>query len=113
MKTDALDHHADDFFPASRDVAWDVAGTIAEFDLDPEGTSYLLAEYASRSNDLTITRRISFYHAAYLAYRLGYATIAAETLDDTPDGRRFTAIQNRYRRSLEALSGRRHHVRSH
>jgi hypothetical protein len=111
MKTDAFDHHADDFLPASRDVAWDVAGTIAEFDLDPHGTSYLITAYASRSKDRTIARRISFYHAAYLAYRLGYVTMAAETLGDTPDGRRFTAIRTRYRRSLATLSERRLPVR--
>jgi hypothetical protein len=112
IKTDALDHHADDFFPASRDVAWDVAGTIVEFDLGPDATSYLIAAYGSRSKDHTIARRIGFYHSAYLTYRLGYVTMAAETLGDTPDGRRFTAIQTRHRRSLEVLSRDRHGARS-
>jgi hypothetical protein len=37
---------------------------------------------------------------AYLAFRLGYATTAAETLGSSPDGRRFGAHSLRYRNLL-------------
>ena len=30
MKVDALDHHADDFLPGCRDIAWDIAGACVE-----------------------------------------------------------------------------------
>ena len=37
MKVDALDHHDDDFWPGCRDIAWDVAGAIVEFELGAVG----------------------------------------------------------------------------
>jgi hypothetical protein len=106
IKTDALDHHADDFFPGSRDIAWDVAGAIVEFGLDANRTAQLVTRYRAQSGDRTIARRVPFYQAAYLAFRLGYATLAAEALRSTPDGVRFAHLTARYRRSLAALGPR-------
>jgi hypothetical protein len=106
LKTDALDHHSDDFLPGSRDIAWDVAGTIVEFGLGREAARHLIARYQAHSADATIGCRLPFYRAAYTAYRLGYATLAAETLAGSSDGARFTRGQTRYRRSLAALAAR-------
>jgi hypothetical protein len=100
VKTDALDHHADDFWPGCRDIAWDVAGTIAEFELDDDAATYFVTAYARKSGDGAIARRLPFYLAAYTAYRQAYAALAADTLGDTADGRAFTALGQRYRRSL-------------
>jgi hypothetical protein len=100
VKTDALDHHADDFFPGSRDIAWDVAGTIVELGLDEARMKYFVEQYRARSGDGSIDLRVPFYRAAYLAYRIGYTTLAAETLAGTDDGRAFIALRERYRRSL-------------
>jgi hypothetical protein len=104
FKVDALDHHADDFFPGSRDIAWDVAGAIVEFALHGEAAERLVARYRARSGDRTIARRLPFYKAAYLAYRLGYTTMAAQALGRSLDGLRFTRLMGRYRRSLERLA---------
>jgi hypothetical protein len=102
-KVDALDHHADDFFPGSRDAAWDVAGAIVEFQLDTAAADRLVDRYRAESRDRSIAERLPFYRAAYLAYSLGYSTLAAESLAGTDDARRFTRLKERYRRSLEAL----------
>jgi hypothetical protein len=110
-KVDALDHHADDFFTGERDIAWDVAGAIVELDLADGAASALVDAYRSRSRDRTIAKRLPFYQAAYLAYRLGYATMAAESLNGTDDGVRFTELQTRYRRSLATLAARPRPVR--
>src|SRR5436305_12375157 len=75
LKVDALDHHADDFFPGCRDIAWDVAGAIVEFDMATAAEAALVAGYARAARDRTIARRLPFYRAAYLAYRLGYVTL--------------------------------------
>jgi hypothetical protein len=104
LKVDALDHHADDFFPGSRDIAWDVAGAIVEFSLDAGRAAQLLARYRTRSGDASIAHRLPFYEAAYLAYRLGYTTTAAGALGRTLDGLRFTRLAGRYRRSLARLA---------
>jgi hypothetical protein len=106
VKVDALDHHADDFWPGCRDIAWDVAGTIVEFALDSPAAEALMNRYRQLSGDSAISERLPFYKAGYLAYRLGYVTLAAETLGATPDGDAFRSRQAYYRRSLEALAAR-------
>jgi hypothetical protein len=102
VKTDALDHHADDFWPGCRDIAWDVAGTIVEFELDRDATPYFVTAYARKSGDRAIGRRLPFYLASYTAYRHAYAALAVDTLGDTADGRGFRVLRQRYRHSLAA-----------
>ena len=106
VKMDALDHHDDDFWPGCRDIAWDVAGTIVEFDFSQQAASYFVNAYERESGDRTIGRRLPFYQCAYLCYRQGYAALAADTLGDSTEGRAFTALRQRYRRSLDAQLGR-------
>lgn len=106
VKTDALDHHADDFLPGGRDIAWDVAGAVVELQLDADRMTSLIDRCARRLADRTLERRLEFYIPAYTAYRLGYATLAAESLGRTADGMRFRCLRRRYRRSLEARARR-------
>jgi hypothetical protein len=100
VKVDALDHHDDDFWPGCRDIAWDVAGAIVEFDWSGAPRDSFVAEYERYSADRTIRRRLPFYEAAYLAYRVGYATMARDALNGSPDGARFNRLLARYRHSL-------------
>jgi hypothetical protein len=107
LKADALDHHGDDFMPGCRDAAWDIAGALVEFGLQPAAADYLVARYASTSGDRAIAMRLPFYRSAYLAYRAAYAELAAESLGDAADAHRFRAAASRYRRLLEAHAPRR------
>jgi hypothetical protein len=100
VKVDALDHHDDDFWPGCRDIAWDIAGCIVELELNQPAARYLVGRYRLASHDDSIELRLPFFHAAYLAYRGGYATLAADTLGASADGRAFSRLQERYRRSL-------------
>jgi hypothetical protein len=100
MKTDALDHHDDDFFPGCRDIAWDLAGAITELGLDQRASSALVATYRRLSGDSTIAARLPFYRPAYLAYRLGYVKLAAEAVPDAGEASRFDALYRRYMRQL-------------
>ncbi len=102
LKVDALDHHDDHFFPGVRDIAWDVAGAGIELGLDAGGRSRLLERYASLARDRTIAARLPACAVAYLAFRVGYATLASETLGDSPDGRRFAAHAAEYAALLHA-----------
>lgn len=106
-KIDALDHHADDFLPGCRDIAWDVAGVLVEGDFDRAGRDLIVGEYTRRSGDRGIIDRLPFYTTAYAAYRLGYVTLAADLLGDTADGRAFRRAASRYRRSLAGRAARR------
>jgi len=103
-KVDGLDHFADDFFPGCRDIAWDVAGAIVEFELDDDATTALLTAYRRGSGDRSIARRLPFYEAAYLAYRMGYARLAGEAMTGTDEAPRFEALFQRYKQRLGALA---------
>ncbi len=96
LKTDAVDHHDDHFFPGCQDIAWDVAGTCLEFGLPLEARSWLIRRYQALSNDRTIAARLPVHAVTYLAFRLGYASLAAKTLGGTADGKRFATAAKRY-----------------
>ena len=102
LKADALDHHDDHFYPGPQDIAWDVAGTCLEFGLARAARRGFVELYRRQSGDRDIVGRLPFHALAYLAFRLGYATLAAESLGDSPDGARFRAEVVRYRRLLDA-----------
>ena len=96
LKTDGVEHHDDHFFPGPQDIAWDLAAAEIEFALDGEAAAYLSARYAQRSGDGDIRARLPFYRAAWLAFRLGYCAMAADSLAGTPDGAAFSALRGRY-----------------
>ena len=100
LKTDALDHHADHFFPGTADLAWDVAGFGVEFDLGT-GAQAEVAEAVGRAiGDRRLPARLPFYRVAYTAARLGYAVMAAGALAGSPDGARMAREAERYRGAL-------------
>lgn len=106
LKVDAMDHHDDHFFPGSQDIAWDLAAAALELELTKHSRQYLLARYRSLSGDRTIGKRLPHYAVSYLAFRLGYTTLATSVLGNTPDGRRFENEARRYARLLRhELSG--------
>jgi hypothetical protein len=100
LKVDALDHHDDHFLPGPCDIAWDLAGACVELVAGRADAERLIRQYRKASGDRTILARLPAYLVAYLAYRLGYATMAAETLGTTWDGLAFRRLARRYARRL-------------
>lgn len=104
-KTDAFDHGDDHFFPGPVDIAWDLAGAVVEFELSDRRRDQLLRRYVVASGDRSILDRLGFYEAAYLAFRTGYAEVAA-SLVNGDDVQRFRTLAvtygSRLRRRLEA-----------
>ncbi len=105
LKTDALDHHDDHFFPGPQDIAWDLAAFEVEFG---RGAGYLLERYQRESGDRTIAARLPFYRAAYLAFRLGYAGLAVESLGACADAARFRRQRARYAALITHAAKRRY-----
>ncbi|HVW27128.1 MAG TPA: hypothetical protein VHC69_17300 [Polyangiaceae bacterium] len=104
-KTDAFEHGDDHFFPGPVDIAWDLAGAVVEFELSDRRRDQLLRRYIAASGDRSIVDRFGFYEAAYLAFRTGYADVAARLVDgDEVQGFRTLAATygSRLRRRLEA-----------
>ncbi|MGH9632663.1 MAG: hypothetical protein ACRD7E_30525 [Bryobacteraceae bacterium] len=100
-KTDALDHHDDHFFPGCQDIAWDLAGAAIEFRLEPDAREELLERFLFKQEDRTLSRRLDFYMAAYLAYRIGYAKMAVDSLSGTAEATRFQELHVYYSEQLQ------------
>jgi hypothetical protein len=103
LKTDALDHHDDHFQPGPQGLAWDLAGFAAEFGLPPPVLRDLAQAAGAEAGDPRLEDRLPFHLAAYLAFRLGYAQLAARTLGSTPDGLGMARLEKRYRCQLQRL----------
>ena len=103
MKADALDHHDDHFYPGPTDIAWDLAAAAVEFELEPAAVAALLHEYARLTADATIGGRLPYFEFAWTAFRLGYATLACESLGDAREQARFERLRDGYRRRLVAI----------
>lgn len=100
-KADSLDHSADQFFPSSQDIAWDLASAIIEFDMSPMEQHYFISRYAVIARDELSQDRLKLYMVAYLAFKLGYSSFAAEELANEPDGVRFGLLKTRYASRLQ------------
>ncbi len=106
LKCDGVDHHDDHFWPGPQDPAWDLAGAAVEWGMDASAREALIETYLARVHDRGLREVLPFYHVAYLAWRLGYASLAAETLGDSADGLRMAALRDRYRAMLRPALAR-------
>ncbi len=95
-KTDGVEHYDDHFFPGCQDIAWDIAGVQIEFSLGGGGRDELTRRFLRFASDIALPARLPFYRLAYLAYRAGYSAMQADSLKESPDGRRFRALSRRY-----------------
>lgn len=100
-KADSVDHCMDQFFPWRQDISWDLASAIIEFDMSPMEQHYLISKYSVLARDEVSRERLRLHMAAYLAFRLGYASFAAKELSGMPDGERFSALVMRYSARLK------------
>jgi hypothetical protein len=101
LKTDAADHHCDHFYPGASDIAWDIAGFGAEFELPAS----VVAELAVSIGGRFLAERLPFYRSAYLAFRLGYTSFSAQSLAGSADGERMRREAEGYRAKLRASLG--------
>lgn len=100
-KTDGFDHHDDHFFPGPTDIAWDLAAACIEFRLPPAQAARLLRAFQTHSGDAGIACRLPFHRLGWLAFRLGYATLAADGLAPSGEADRFRRALCLYRRLLQ------------
>ncbi len=102
VKVDASTDGDGHFFPGPCDIAWDLAGTIVEWELSEGQADCLLNAYEHTSGDAA-QERIPYYLIAYPTMRMAYARMAARTMGGTPEEPLFMREYERYRRhALEA-----------
>jgi len=96
LKLDAGSHGDNHFFPGPCDIAWDVAGTIVEWELQGEARSYFAGEYARRSGDAVAARLVP-YLLAYATFRMGWSRMAAAAMQGEYDEALLERDYRRYR----------------
>jgi hypothetical protein len=100
VKIDHLEHHADEFFHGPQNIAWDLAGFSVEFELSQKKRDTLVELYIHYSNDRTIIERLPFFLIAYLSFKLGYVTLASQSLQGQADALRFDMLKKKHKEHL-------------
>lgn len=94
VKVDHIEHHCDQFFHGVQNICWDMAGFLVEFELDKRKREHFLENFTS--TDSYVFQRQQFFNVAYLAFRLGYVTLAADSLKGEPDAEGFEKLKKKY-----------------
>jgi hypothetical protein len=109
-KTDAGSHGDDHFFPGPTDIAWDLAGSIVEWDLSPAQATFLIARYIKISGD-DPSARLPDFVIAYAIFRQSFCHMARLTVSHPRERSRLQAYQQVYRAKLQSILHS-HHTRS-
>jgi hypothetical protein len=99
LKLNPAIHGDDHFFPGPCDIAWDLAGTIVEWNLPPAAREYFLAEYRKASGDDPMTR-IAAYESAYAVFRMAWSAMAGASVGDAEEESRLLRDYDDYRNFL-------------
>lgn len=102
LKTDSGSHGDDHFFPGPSDIAWDLAGTVVEWQMSPDDTEAFLEMYSRLSGDAA-EERIGDYLIAYGVFRCAWCLMAANAMEDRREQERLKNASAMYRtRFMEA-----------
>ena len=103
QKFNAAIHGDDHFFPGPCDIAWDLAGSVVEWDLSTSARDFLLAEYQRASGD-RISPRVGSYELAYATFRMGWSKMAASSVEPGDEQDRLLSDYRRYRRWVQKIA---------
>jgi hypothetical protein len=104
-KTDSVGHDADHTCVGRQSVAWDVAGAMVEWSLADRQRADLLTAYSQVGGPDVSAPALTFYRAAYTAFRLGMVTMAAQANTDPAEGERLSRAIEQYRTTLAQCLG--------
>lgn len=105
LKTDSGSHGDDHFFPGPTDIAWDLAGAIAEWKMNEEQTTEFLSLYHRASGDDASTR-IDGFIKAYAVFRLAYCLMAANAMNGPDEQPRLQRAAATYRAVFTRMQAR-------
>ena len=100
LKTDAGAHGNDHFFPGPCDIAWDLAGIVAEWSLSADAVHRLLSIFQQLTGD-DAGKRLPSFILAYNVFRLGWCRMAMPTVAGTPDEFGISRAYVKYREGAE------------
>jgi hypothetical protein len=102
LKTDAISHGDNHFFPGPCDIAWDLAGAIIEWDLSSAAAEFLLRRFKQVSG-IHVGQKVDTYMLAYCVFRLGFCKMAASTVSGSREQSRLELAYRWYRTKAEKL----------
>lgn len=102
IKTDGVSHGDNHFFPGPCGIAWDLAGTIVEWDLGATATEFLLDKFQQFSGT-NASWELDAYILAYCVFRLGFCKMARSTVLGTPEEFRLHIAYQHYRAKAAQL----------
>ncbi len=105
LKVDSETHGDDHFFPGPTDIAWDLAGAIVEWEMNPEQARTFLRHYQQLTAD-DARGRMPSYLLAYATFRFAYCKMAAQAMAGTPDECLLTRDYHIYRECALKLASR-------
>jgi hypothetical protein len=85
LKTDALDHCQSHDLVGCQDIAWDIAGAAAEFQLSDDELSALSARIRNGCGYRPSDDLVRFLLPCYLAFQCDYYVLAARAASARPD----------------------------
>ncbi|GAC1431713.1 MAG: hypothetical protein NVS1B11_01290 [Terriglobales bacterium] len=107
LKTDAISHGDDHFFPGPCDITWDMAGAAIEWNLNVEACEYLLSRF-QHFTGRDLGANFSAFVIAYTVFRLSMCRMAMASVAGTPEEARLRRARDSYRSSIpKALRSRR------
>lgn len=105
LKVDASIHGDDHFFPGPTDIAWDLAGAIAEWDLNSHAEEYLTKEFVRLTSD-DLSFRLPYYLLAYASFRAAFCRMAESATSHPAEKLRLQRARQFYWRRLVCLDVR-------
>lgn len=103
QKADAATHGDDHFMPGPTDIAWDLAGTVVEWNLDADAEAFLLNRFQSLTG-IDTRRRFHDFLLAYALFRLSYCRMAASGTAIADEQLRLGRACEFYRRRITATA---------
>jgi hypothetical protein len=100
LKTDSGSHGDDHFFPGPTDIAWDLAGAIVEWGMNPAQARDFLACYSALSGDNPAARTGDFV-TAYALFRCAWCQMAAHAQQSAVERSRLNQTAGFYRKWAE------------
>jgi hypothetical protein len=102
LKTDAISHGDNHFFPGPCDITWDLAGVIVECDLSSQAAEFLLRRFKQLSG-IDVAQKLDAYTLAYCVFRLGFCKMAASTVLGSQEESRLEIAYRWYRSQAAKL----------
>jgi hypothetical protein len=102
LKTDAISHGDNHFFPGPCDIVWDLAGAIIEWDLSLEAAEFLVRRFKQLSG-IDAAQKLGTHLLAYCVFRLGFCKMAASTVSGSREESRLEIAYRWYRSKAEKL----------